>query len=177
VTDWSDLRYAGSAAGVASLALRVAEKFQGPKPELRVRVRRGVGGSAGELGFDVSVSEIRNLVPALDVRVIAELEEGDEVIASIFESEHFDLAAGELNYAIRIPVPRPSFGELVPECNSEPTLYGRDLVVTAKSENGGVDVAVWREVMYDPDTNGGRFEIMQRYARAARGSDSVRQGG
>jgi hypothetical protein len=169
--DWSDIRYAGSAAGVATFALRVAEKFQGPKPELRLRVK-WESGSTGQLGFVASVSETRNLVPALDVKVVAEIEEADQVVASIFESQPFDLSAGELNREIRFPVRRPSFGELVPECNNEPTIYGRDLVVTAYSENGGVDVKIWKEIQYSPETDGARFEVMQRYGRFGRGEDT-----
>ena len=71
--EWSDLNYAGTADEVAHFALRVAEKFKGPRPELRLRVR-GADGSTGLLTFTASVYEIRNVVPALDVKIVAELE-------------------------------------------------------------------------------------------------------
>jgi hypothetical protein len=59
----------------------------------------------------------------------------------------------------------------VPECNNEPTLYGRLLTVTVVSENGGVDSAEWRETEYDPETERERWEAMQAVWRFGRGDD------
>ena len=38
----------------------------------------------------------------------------------------------------------------MPECNHEPTLYGRTITVTAVSDHGGAASDSWHEKEYNP---------------------------
>jgi hypothetical protein len=153
---WEDLQASvGPAATLTSLAVKFAGAFQGPKPELRLELR-GVAQDDGRLEFGAWVSEVGNQVPALGVHLFAEIE-GEGVV---FEAPRFKLSAGELDRYVGVVVRRPEHGTLVPACNNEPTLYGRELTVTVVSEKGGIDVVTWRETTYEPGS--ARYEAMQR---------------
>jgi hypothetical protein len=79
---WEDLQASVSpAATLTSLAIRFAESFKEPRPELRLELR-GVSQSGGQLMFGAWVSEVANQVPALGVHLFAELEgEGVTVVS------------------------------------------------------------------------------------------------
>jgi hypothetical protein len=61
----------------------------------------------------------------------------------------------------------------VKACNDAATLFGRELTVTAVSDNGGVDSKIWREEAFDPETDRARYEAMQREWRLARGAETL----
>ena len=128
---------------------------------------KGTGGDADAVTFSASVSEIGNRVPAMEVRVFAEIEG----TTWRFEAPPFHLAAGQLSQRVGIDVPRPALGTLVAECGHHQTLYGRNLMVTALSEEAAVASDQWHEEEYDPERDGARYEVMQRVWEAGlRGS-------
>jgi hypothetical protein len=94
---------------------------------------------------------------------------GDQAVGVVPST--LDLLANEGPRRVSLIVPRPQLGDLMPECNNEPTLYGVDLrfEVTA---GGGRREEVWREPVYDAEAEGGRHEIQQRYWHRARVHDA-----
>ncbi len=86
--------------------------------------------------------------------------------------EELDLLANAPPESVVIRVDRRGLGDLMPECNNETTLYGRELVLTA-SAGDRETVATWSEAIYDPETDVGRNAIQQSYWRIGRGNESV----
>ena len=117
--------------------------------------------------------EVANSTPALAVVVrVALMDEGEE-FAEVFAPALFNLAAGQLDHVLRFSVPRPALGDLVAACNHEPTLYGRELQLTAYCENGPKAVELrWAEPRFNPETDRARHEAMQRAIRFGRGIET-----
>ncbi len=158
---------AGVAANLTSLAFKFAESFKSkPRPELDIVLKQHGGGDG--LHFGAKISEVSNRVPAIRVHVFAELEE-EGVVWEI--DQPVNLRAGEIDREIMFEIERPKYGTLVPECNHEPTLFGRTITVTAVSDNGGAASDSWHEKEYDPETSLERWQAMEAAKRFARGED------
>jgi hypothetical protein len=71
-----------------------------------------------------------------------------------------------------IDVPRPELGDLAPELNNEPTLYGQELLLEVTADDERVTTKTWRERVYDSATEPQRHEIQQRYWRMGRGEET-----
>jgi hypothetical protein len=80
-----------------------------------------------------------------------------------------DMVGNHMPWQVYIEVPRPAFGDLVPEFASEMTLYDRDLFLEVTVDHEVITTATWHEMLYDVETNGARHEIQQRVWRIGRG--------
>jgi hypothetical protein len=90
----------------------------------------------------------------------------------VYESGKLDLLMNAPRTGVMIHVPRPRYGDLMPECGHATTLYGQTLSVTAEAEDEVVEVR-WEDSEYDPLTDRARWEVQQRYWRQGRGEDTA----
>jgi hypothetical protein len=72
---------------------------------------------------------------------------------------------------VKVIVPRPELGDLVPEFANEPTLYNRTLRVEALDGQHRV-ASEWHEKVYSLEENAERYHVQQRVWRIGRGEDT-----
>jgi hypothetical protein len=80
-----------------------------------------------------------------------------------------DLVPNDTPTQVFVEAPRPELANLVDELNSEPTLYGRELVLEVQVDKETVAEATWTEKIYDKNSNRERYEIQQRIWRIGTG--------
>jgi hypothetical protein len=125
-------------------------------PRLQVRVTVD-GGSVGAIDCRAWVSEVGNIVPAMQTVLSVWLEGTPD---PVYVSSPFNLRAGEVDHVVGFTLARPTQGVLVRACNNQPTLYGRALTVEVSSGRHKAR-AEWRETAYDSETDGARHEAME----------------
>lgn len=160
MASWDDVKYLANGASVVATAIRLHERFTAKKPELDVTIK-ATGNSMGGPTFTVLVSEVKNELPAMRVHAAAEIADVSGVLITLRQWQPFNLSAGQLDYPLRFEVPAPEWGGFCNLCGDKPTVYGRELVVSAQSENRGAAVAVWREERFDPEMDRARYDAME----------------
>jgi hypothetical protein len=80
-----------------------------------------------------------------------------------------DLAPTGLPKTVRISVPRPDLGDLIPEFNHETTLYDATLCLRVETDEGVTAEETWHEHVYTEAENRERYAIQQRKWRLGRG--------
>jgi hypothetical protein len=124
--------------------------------DLRIVSLKPTGGSNGQVDFRAEISNYGTT--ACRANVSADLD-GEGVRC---EPAYLDLAPGGKPERVTIVVPRSSYGELMHACNDDTTLYGATLTVRASAS--GKDHArprTWKEELYDPENDRGRYEAQQ----------------
>jgi hypothetical protein len=132
-----------------------------PKPELRIHELAERGGDRDAVDFAATIQNIGT--KSARVTVTARIgEESVQVNTPVVE-----LLPSAPSQTVRILVPRPQLGNLVPAFSNETTIYGRTLMVEI-AEGRHRAKRMWREVIYDATENAARYEIQQREWRIGR---------
>jgi hypothetical protein len=122
-------------------------------PVLHITVKST--GDGNGVTFTAEVSETRNRVPAVGVRLTAEIE-GQPV----YLHPPFDLHAGVVGHPIRFELERPRYGTLVKGCGDATTLYGKVLTVQVRAGKHHASTT-WHEQTFDPETDAARHAAIQ----------------
>jgi hypothetical protein len=134
-----------------------------PAPDPRVLEIKATGGSEHHIDFACDVQNY-GTQPAR-VRIAAFVGEAEVVC----RPATLDLLVNHPHQVVRVEVPRPELGQLMPECNNATTLYGSELRLVLRDGPTDLVVETWREEKYDPESDRGRSEVQQRYWRIGRG--------
>lgn len=135
-------------------------------PDLRILELNATGGSTGTVTFTALVQNYGSE----PVRAYITATVNGELVA--VQPSPLDLLVNSEPVQVFIDVPRPRVGDLVAEFNNETTLYAQELVLEVRVADQSVTSETWGERVYDPETNGVRHEIQQRYWRMGRGDDT-----
>lgn len=136
-----------------------------PAVDPRVLTVTPAGGGSGYVDFFVEIANYgtrqgRSMVTArvgtVDVQCVPDT---------------IDLIPARPAERVRVLVPRPELGDLVPEFNNDTTLHDETLFVEAAIE-GEVGRGEWHEHVYRPEENNERYTIQQRKWRLARGEET-----
>jgi len=123
------------------------------------------GGSSGDVDFRVEVANYG----ARQCRCRVEAHVAGAAVQCIPQT--VDLIPNQPPQRVRVLVPRPHLGDLVPGLNNETTLYGEPLRIELICDKQ-VATREWREKLYDAATERARHEIQQRAWRFGRGEDT-----
>jgi hypothetical protein len=125
------------------------------RPKVAMRDFKFTGGESRRLLFDATVQNV-------DTKIIAgELSArigSDEVTV---EPSMVNLLVNTTPTHLRIYVPRPRLGDLVPAFNNEPTLFGDKLELEMRVDGEIVASDEWGEVVYD-DANAERAALQEQ---------------
>lgn len=133
-------------------------------PELKILAIRATGGHSGAIDFAVELVNVGARFGRTDVKASVD---GAEVTVN---PPTVDLTPGALPETVRVQVPRPGLGDLVPAFGHETTLYGRTLTVVASTDGSSASER-WTELVYSADENLVRFAIQRRIWAVGRGED------
>jgi hypothetical protein len=136
-----------------------------PRPDVRLLELKRAGASAGRLDFALQVQNYGNQ----SARATVTARVGDQDVTAT--PAVLDLLGNGPPETVSIVVPRPELGDLMPECNNEPTLYGRELLVELTNDRHR-STETWRELIYDAETNRARYEVQERWWRLGRGEET-----
>jgi hypothetical protein len=110
-----------------------------PRPEIRIVELKSTGGSSGQVDFSAHVANYGTQ------QCRCELEAAVDGDAVECRPRTLDLVPNAPPQVVRVIVPRPRLGDLVPELNSKTTLYNKTL--RAKATAGKQQaLSAWREV-------------------------------
>jgi hypothetical protein len=131
------------------------------KPDVRILDLHSTGGAPDHVHFSAHVVNYgtRQCRATITARV------GDEPVTC--HPDSLDLIPNEPPQLVRVMVPRPELGELVPQFNHETTLYDKTLRIQAIAD-AHKETAEWHEVVYTHGENSQRHNIQQRYWRFGR---------
>lgn len=137
-----------------------------PRPEIRILELTPAGGAHDFVDFSLQVANYgtQQCRCELTARV------GEETSIEC-RPPTLDLIPNTPPQLVRVFVPRPQLGDLVPQFNHETTLYDRTLRVEASAGKHKAS-SEWHEAIYTPETNSTRHSIQQRVWRRSRGEES-----
>jgi hypothetical protein len=136
-----------------------------PRPDVRILELKPTGGSSGELDFSAHVANYGTQQCRCEMRARV----GDETVEC--RPPTLDLTPNTPPQLVRVIVPRPRLGDLVPQFNNETTLYGNTLRVEAAAGKKQASRG-WHEVIYTQEENPQRYAIQQRVLRRSRGEET-----
>jgi hypothetical protein len=129
-----------------------------PRPDVRILELKSVGGTSDFVDFNIHVANYGTQ----QCRCVLTARVGEEAVEC--GPPALDLIPNVAPQLVRVIVPRPRLGELVPQFNHETTLYDRTLHVEA-SVGKHKATSDWHETIYTPETNRERYDIQQRVWR------------
>jgi hypothetical protein len=136
-----------------------------PKPELKIHELAERGGDQSAVDFAATIQN----VGTKSARVVVTAHIDDEQVQ--VDKPSVELLPSGPSQTVRILVPRPQLGNLVPAFHNETTIYNRTLTVEI-ADGRHRATCDWREIVYDPVENAARYEIQQREWRIGRGEAS-----
>jgi hypothetical protein len=143
-----------------------------PRPDVRILDLEASGGSSGSGGSTGSVDftlQVANYgTQQCRCQITARI--ADEVL--LCHPAALDLIPNTPPTAVRVFVPRPRLGDLVPEFHNETTLYDQTLRVEAAAGKHTASKD-WHEILYTPETNRDRYDLQQRAWRRGRGRETA----
>jgi len=157
VLGWAPLPALVGVAAIGIQMLRMQRSRQRTGLVLTVQLTET---QADELTFTATASQTGTSAAR---GVVVRAAVGAEQVAQF---PRFDVEP-DRNHSVRIAVPRPRLGTVVPECGQAPTLYGEPLVVTALDERGTSTSAEWHELPIVQAADPAKYEAMQRAWAAA----------
>jgi hypothetical protein len=133
--------------------------------DIRILDVKPTGGSSPHVTFTADVQNYGNR----PVRATLRATVSGQPVAC--QPDPVDLLVNRPPTLVHIDVPRPQLGELVPQFNNETTLYGEELrLEVVVGEQRWVEV--WREKVYDAETERERHDVQQRVWRMGRGEET-----
>jgi hypothetical protein len=134
-----------------------------PRPDLRILELTPAGGAFDFVDFFVHLANYgtQQCRCSLTARV------GEETMAECHPAT-LDLTPNAPPQLVRVKVPRPQHGDLVPQFNHETTLYNRTLRVEATAGKQKAS-SEWQEMVYTPESNSQRHAIQQDVWRKGHG--------
>jgi hypothetical protein len=133
-------------------------------PDIRILSLHESGGGGGYVDFTAELANYGTRQSRCEIRAFV-----GETAVEVRPQATIDLIPDTPPVAVRVIVPRPKLGDLVPDFNHESTLYGATLRLEATDDTGRSAAREWREVIYDPSENLQRHQIQQREWRIGRG--------
>ena len=137
-----------------------------PRPDVRVIALEPEGGGGDSIDFALTLQNFGSQ----PIRASITAKVGESSVAC--EPSSVDLLYNRLPVRVRIVVPRPSLGDLVPELEHQTTLYGRPLEVEVAAGSKR-RWTVWTERIYSAEEDEERHAVQRRTWRLARGEETA----
>jgi hypothetical protein len=137
-----------------------------PSFEIAERLRcTGSGEAFLNFGFGVANYGAQSCRATVEARVGSQSVE--------VRPQTLELMANTSSQSVTVVVPRPKLGNLIPQFNDEPTLYGEVLTIEVHADRGNAHAEdTWQERIYTPEENSARTEIQQREWRFGKGEQT-----
>jgi hypothetical protein len=146
---------------------RLLRHLNRPQPELHLLGIVAHGGGGAEGGYVDFGVEVVNY-GTKQCRGFMKASVGDQQVEC--RPSYVDLIPSTPPQDVRVIVPRPELGDLVPAFNNETTLYGQTLSIEVSANDQKYTASQdWREKVYDPETEPQRATIQKRVWRLGRG--------
>ena len=136
-----------------------------PRPDLRILELVPAGGADGLVDFSAELANYGSQ----QCRCEMTAHVGDQAVEC--RPSRLDLAPNTAPQVVRVIVPRPQLGDLVPQFNNDTTLYDKTLRVEAVAGKHRA-VLEWHEVTYSQEENWQRYNVQQRVWRRGVGRDT-----
>jgi hypothetical protein len=136
-----------------------------PQPDLRILSIQSAGGGGGFIDFTAEINNIGARFSRCEVTALV----GSQAVEC--RPPTIDLVPQEAPKTVRVIVPRPQLGDLVPAFANEATLYGEALRVEAVDGEHRAS-SEWHEKVYSLEENFQRHHIQQRVWRIGRGEET-----